>query len=138
MAAALVTSLLVAKTAPKVIQILPNPVARLLARFVLYIDDCKTVTYATLRDLIPSIRYDFAVVGGMDGKMATLASITKLLLLSGTKSPAFLQQSIRSLKGTLPQAHHIGFDGLGHSGSWNASRGGCPTIVAKALLEFFV
>ncbi len=139
MAAALVTSLRVAKTAPKVIQILPNPFARLLARFVLYIDDRKTVTYAKLRDLIPGIRYDFNVVGGMDGKMETLASITKpMLLLSGTKSPAFLQQSIRSLKGILPQAHHIEFDGLGHSGSWNASRGGCPRVVAKALLEFFV
>lgn len=143
MAAALVTSLLVAKTAPTLIQILPNPISRLLARFVLYIDDMipqrKTITYAKLRDLVPGIRYDFNVVGGMDGKMETLASITKpMLLLSGTKSPAFLRQSIGKLKGILSQAQHIEFDGLGHSGSWNASRGGCPRVVAKALLEFFV
>ena len=137
MAAALVTSLLVAKTAPKLIQILPNPVARLLARFVLYIDDRISHRKTTkLCDLLPGIRYDFNVVGGMDGKMETMASITKpMLLLSGTKSPAFLQQSIWSLKGILPQAQHIELDGLGHSGSWN---GGRPSVVAKVLLEFFI
>lgn len=137
MAAALVTSLLVAKTAPKVIQILPNPVARLLARFVLYIDDrISHRKTAKLCDLLPGIRFDFNVVGGMDGKMETMASITKpMLLLNGTKSPAFLQQSIWSLKGTLPQAQHIELDGLGHSGSWN---GGRPSVVAKVLLDFFI
>ena len=138
MAAALVTSLLVAKTAPRVIQILPTPIARLLARFVLYIDDRipHRKTYAKLRDLLPGIRYDFNIVGSMDGNMETLAFITKpMLLLSGTKSPAFLQQSIRDLKGILPKPQHIEYDGLGHSGPWN---GGCPRVVAKALLEFFV
>lgn len=138
LATALVTALLVANTAPAVVRIVPKPVARVLARVVLYIDDCIPTSYAKLRDLLPGIRYDFNVVGSMDGKMETFVSINKpMLLLSGTKSPAFLRQSIRKLQGILPQVQLIEFDGLGHSGSWNASRGGCPRVVAEALREFF-
>ena len=136
---ALVTALLVAETAPTIIQILPRPIARLFARVVMYIDSYIPSRYAKLHDLIPSIRYDFNIVGSMDGKMNSFASITKpMLLLSGTKSPAFLKQSIRKLKGILPRAQHIDFNGLGHSGSWNISRGGQPKVVAKALREFFL
>lgn len=138
LASALVSALLVAETAPAPIRVLPRPLARLLARGVLRVDDRKPGPYAKLRDLLPGIRYDFNVVGGMDGKMETFASIEKpMLLVSGTKSPAYLRQSIRKLDGILPQARHIEFDGLDHSGSWNASRGGRPGVVAAALREFF-
>ena len=137
-AAALITGLLVAGMAPAVVRILPKPVAQLLARIALYIDDFIPSSYAKVRDLIPAGRYDFNVVGSMDGKMESFASITKpMLLLSGTKSPAFLRQSVRKLKGVVSQGQHIEFDGLGHFGSWNASRGGCPRAVANALREFF-
>ena len=137
-ATALVTGLRVAKTAPAVVRILPKPAARLLARIVLFIDDCIPSAYVKLRDLVRAGRYDFNVVGGMDGKIQTFASIRQpVLLLSGTKSPAFLRQSIRKLKEILPKARHIEFGGLGHFASWNASRGGCPGVVAEALRGFF-
>jgi pimeloyl-ACP methyl ester carboxylesterase len=74
----------------------------------------------------------------MEGKMESLKSIEKpMLLLSGTKSQTFLLQSIRDVKGVLPQAKHVEFTGLDHSGAWNASRGGSPAVVAEALREFF-
>ena len=93
LAAALVTSLRTAGTAPLPIRLLPTPVARLLASGVLRVDARRPGPYAKLRDLLPGIRYDFNDVGGMDGKMATFASIGKpMLLLSGTKSPAFLRR----------------------------------------------
>ena len=60
-----------------------------------------------------------------------------MLLLSGTRSPAFLRQSIRRLADILPQARHTEFDGLDHAGPWNAANGGHPEIVAPALREFF-
>ncbi len=101
-------------------------------------DARKPGPYAKLRDLLPGIRYDFAAVAGMDGTMSTFASVDKpMLLLSGTKSPAYLRQSIRELAGVLPGARHVEFAGLGHSGSWNADRGGRPGVVAAALREFF-
>ena len=137
LAAALVRSLLVAETAPAPVRVLPFPLARLLARAVLWADNHKPGRSARLTDLLPGIRYDFNVVGGMDGKMATFASLDKpILLLSGTDSPEFLRRSIRTLEGVLPQARHLEFEGLNHSGPWNRSRGGRPAIVAAALQNF--
>jgi pimeloyl-ACP methyl ester carboxylesterase len=138
LAAALVSSLRTAETAPAPLQVLPKPIARLVAALVLNFDSRKSGPYAKLRDLLPGIRYDFNDVGGMDGKMETFASIQKpMLLLSGTKSPGFLRQSIQKLEGILPQAQHIEFNGLSHSGPWNMSIGGHPQVVAAALREFF-
>lgn len=138
LASALVSVLHVSGMAPAPIRVLPRPVARLLARGVLRIDGRKSGPYAKLRDLLPGTRYDFNVVGGMDGKMGTFASIEKpMLLLSGTKSAAYLRQSIRKLAGILPEARHVEFDGLNHVGSWNVSLGGRPGVVAAALREFF-
>ena len=138
LASAMVTALLVAETAPPLLRALPKPVARLLASAVLHLDDWRGGPYPKLRGLLPGIRYDFNVVGGMDGKMDFLASIdTPMLLVSGTKSPTYLRQSIRKLAGILPQAQHTELDGLDHSGSWNGSRGGNPMVVAAALQEFF-
>lgn len=42
---------------------LPKPIARLVARGVLRADDRKSGPYATLRDLLPGVRYDFNIVG---------------------------------------------------------------------------
>ena len=70
--------------------------------------------------------------------MDFLASIdTPMLLVSGTKSPAYLRQSIRKLADILPQKQYIELDGLDYSGSWNGSRGGNPGVVAAALQDFF-
>lgn len=72
------------------------------------------------------------------GKLASLASIEKpVLLLSGTKSQQFLLQAIEDLKNVFLDARHVELKGLDHSGSWNASRGGRPALVAEALRDFF-
>ena len=138
LAAALAGSLRTARTAPAPLRMLPRPVARLLAAAVLSADARSTGPAPKLRDMLPGIRYDFNVVGGLDAKMATFGSVDKpIQLLSGTKSPTFLQQAIRDLAGVLPQSTHITFDGLDHAGSWNAERGSGPELVAAALRDFF-
>ena len=138
LASALISSLLVAGTAPAVLRALPRPAARLLARAVLAVDARRPGPEATFRDLLPGIRYDFHVVGAMDPKMQMFAALDKpTLLLSGTRSPAFLRQSIRELDRVLPRAQHVELDGLSHSGPWNRGRGGRPEEVASALRDFF-
>lgn len=133
-AAALVTALLVAQTAPRPLAALPRPLARLLAAVVLRVDDRRHGSYARLRDLLPGIRYDFSDVASVDGALGTYARVDKpVLLLSGTTSPAFLRDSVRALDEVLPQARHVELDGLDHSGPWNAGRGGRPERVATAL-----
>ena len=138
LASALVSALLVAETAPAPIRVLPRPLARLLARGVIAVDDRRPGPEATFRDLLPGVRYDFDVVGGVDGKMGSFAAVgTPVLLLSGTGSPAFLRRGVRDLQGVLPTSQHVELDGLGHSGPWNRRRGGRPELVAGALREFF-
>ena len=134
----LVTALLVAETAPAAFQLLPKPFLQFLTFVVLRIDDWVSTPYAKLRDLLPGIRFDFNVVGGMDGKIDTFRSIKiPILLLSGTKSPTFLRQSTQKLKEVLPRAYHTELNGLGHSGPWNTGRGGSPEVVAAVLQNFF-
>ncbi|GAA2698157.1 alpha/beta fold hydrolase [Actinoplanes palleronii] len=135
LAAALAGALRTARTAPAPLRMLPRPVARLLAAAVLSADSRRTGPAPKLRDLLPGIRYDFTVVGGLDAEMASFGSIDKpVLLLSGTKSPRFLRQAIGDLAGVLPQATPVEFAGLGHAGAWNTGR---PELVAGALRDFF-
>jgi pimeloyl-ACP methyl ester carboxylesterase len=135
---ALVSSLLTAETAPAPLRALPRPLARLVAAAVLRIDARKSGPAPKLRDLLPGIRYDFNAVSGKNCQMKTFASIDKpMLLISGTRSPAFLRRSIRELAQILPQADHVELQGLDHSGSWNARQGGHPDVVAPPLRDFF-
>jgi pimeloyl-ACP methyl ester carboxylesterase len=131
---ALLDSLLTAGTAPAIIRILPRPLARVLARVVIAVNDRRSGPAATFRQLLPGVRYDFHDVQELDGRINTFASIEKpILLLSGTKSPAFLRQAIHDLLAILPHAQHVEFDGLGHDGPWN---NGNPTPVARSLGAF--
>ena len=135
---ALVSALLAAGTAPAPLRRFPRPVTRLLARAVIGVDARAARPGATFRDLLPGIRYDFDVVAGMDGRMDVFRALEKpVLLLSGTRSPAFLRQAVRDLRDVLPRAEHLEFDGLSHSGPWNRSRGGRPEPIARALRDFF-
>jgi len=136
---ALITALRAAGTAPAPVRVLPRAVLRVLAAGVLAADSrAAGPPHMELRRLLPGIRYDFNAVGGMDGKIQTLATIEQpVLLLSGTRSPAFLRQSVRTLEGVLPRAERVELEGLSHSGPWNASRGGRPALVAEALSRFF-
>ena len=138
LASALVTAGRLVGLAPPPIRILPKPVARLLTGLVIRQDARSHGEYAPLTELIPSMRYDFNVVGGMDGKMPLAREIRKpMLVLSGTKSPAYLRQSAAQLLRNLPEGRHIEFNGLDHSGSWNKERGGNPGPVAEAMMQFF-
>lgn len=59
---------------------------------------------------------------------------TQVLLLGGTKSPAYLRVALDELAAVLPQARRISFPGLGHSG---AEDGAGPQRVGAALRDFF-
>lgn len=135
---ALVTAGRIVGLAPLPVRLLPRPVARLVTAAILRRDDRRDAGYAKLRDLIPAMRFDFHVVAQMDGRMSTMAAVTvPTLLLSGTRSPAYLQQAILSLAGVLQGAEHVTLAGLDHAGPWNRDLGGDPGKVAAALRGFF-
>ncbi|GAB3583166.1 hypothetical protein GCM10027445_57550 [Amycolatopsis endophytica] len=59
---------------------------------------------------------------------------SRVLLLGGVKSPAFLRAALDELSVVLPHAQRITFPGLGHSGP---DDDGHPCRVADALRAFF-
>ena len=136
LASALLDSLLTARTAPTFLQRAPRGLARALARIVLTVDATRPGPATALRDLLPGVRYDFHDVASVDGRIDTFASITQpVLLLSGTKSPAFLRSAVRTLHELLPQARHHEFVGLGHDGPQND---GDPVAVARIVHDFLL
>jgi hypothetical protein len=63
-----------------------------------------------------------------------------VLLLGGSKSPAFFKMALDALEKVLPQVKRREYPGLDHGGSSDASttnRGGNPALVAQDLHRFF-
>lgn len=133
--AALVGALVTAGTAPPVLARLPRPLAGALGRVVLAVQARRPGPGASLRELLPGVRFDFHDVAEVDGRIASFADIRcPVLLLSGSASPAFLRAAIGELNAVLPEARHVELDGLGHDGPWNS---GGPEAVASVLRDFF-
>jgi hypothetical protein len=60
-----------------------------------------------------------------------------VLLLGGTRSPAYLRTALDALERVIPHAERHDFAGLDHSASGNADRRGKPALVAAELRRFF-
>ena len=74
----------------------------------------------------------------MSGKVEPFRSIrAEVLLMGGSKSPAYLKAALDALEQVLPKVSRVELRGLNHAASWNTDRGGRPTPVAHALREFF-
>ncbi len=137
-AAALVTALLASGLAPRLLRFLPRRSTEAAVALFLRRDDRRrTRNEPPLRELVPTMRFDFKVVGGMQNRFETFGSVTSdVLLLSCRKSPAYLRESSAALGQVLPASRRIEFEHLDHSGPWNADRGGKPAIVATAMRRF--
>jgi pimeloyl-ACP methyl ester carboxylesterase len=139
LAAALVTVSRIVKLGPRLLGFVPRPLLQLGLRAMLKREARRVSgSYSSLQELIPAMLYDFNVVGSMDGKASSFSGLQKeVLLLGGSRSPAYLKAALKNLKTVLPNAKRIQFKGLDHSGPWNADRGGNPGPVAEALRAFF-
>ncbi|WP_279685069.1 alpha/beta hydrolase [Bradyrhizobium sp. SSUT18] len=139
MATALVTANQMVGLAPPILAILPRSILQLLTGAMLRRDDKTHGEYTPIRTLLPAMRYDFNVVSEMQGKAGDWGEAkVEILLLGGTKSPAYLKMALGVLEQRLPAAKRIEFEGLAHSGPWNADRRGSPNIVADAISEFIL
>ena len=61
----------------------------------------------------------------------------EVLLLGGSKSPAYLKGALDALAKVVPHVTRIEFPGLNHAASWNTDRGGQPEPLAQELRRFF-
>ena len=88
-----------------------------------------------IRALAPTLRYDIQIVQEMRDTLHDYKDLgARVLLLGGSKSPAFLSMALDGLERTLPRVERVTFPGLGHTGPENDGK---PELVAQKLLLFF-
>lgn len=139
-AASLVTAMKTAKMGPAMFDYVPRWLLEwLVGKMVSQQDKSGAGDYATMRALaLQTLPNDFKIVSEMDGHIERFRSIkVKTLLLSGSKSPAYLRTAVDTLTKVIPNATRIEFANLGHAGPWNADKMGQPEKVAQVLREFF-
>jgi hypothetical protein len=95
----------------------------------------------TMRQLAPTLHYDFALVAALAGQQERFRAVQQpVLLLGGSQSPRYLQDGLTALERILPHARRVEFAGLDHGGSSDLSatnRHGDPARVAVELRGFF-
>ena len=137
--AALVTAMKAAEMGPPIFNAIPRGLLELLTRLMMAAEDRKaTDGDVTMRRLAPTLHYDFQLVAEIEGSIESFKAIqSSLLLLGGTKSPAYLTLAVQTLQKLVPQARRVELAGLGHGATGNRNRGGRPELVAAELLHFF-
>jgi pimeloyl-ACP methyl ester carboxylesterase len=87
-----------------------------------------------LRELVPTMHYDIQLVAETEGRLPAFSAIPgQVLLLGGSKSPAYLKGTLDALARVLPHARRIEFAGCDHLAPDNS---GQPERVARELRAF--
>ncbi len=138
-ASALVTGMKGAQMGPPIFNVIPRWLLELLTKMMMASEEKKAMgDYVTMRMLAPTLHNDFQLVveteRALEGFRVTR---TEVLLLGGSKSPAYLKVALNALEKVLPQVKRIEFPGLGHGATGNSDRGGQPERVAQELRRFF-
>jgi pimeloyl-ACP methyl ester carboxylesterase len=137
--AALVTAMLATQMGPPIFRLIPRPVLELLtSRYLAGQDRKGSGAYVPMRWLAPLLHYDFALVAEVAGRVDRFARLgADVLLLGGSRSPAFLRTALDDLEHVVPRARRVQFAGLDHAATWNTDVGGRPEPVARELSRFF-
>lgn len=138
LSAALVSILKTTKVGPPVLTSLPRFLLKPLAGAFLKSQAKDTApAYPSIPSLIPTTRYDFQVVLDRGGAVQSYQSVPRpVLLLGGSRSPAYLKKALEKLAQTLPHAHRVELKGLDHNGPWNTDLGGQPAAIADEMRTF--
>jgi len=89
----------------------------------------------SLRDLIPTIRFDAELARESEGALGGVGAIrADVLLLGGERSARPLRVALDELARRLPKARRVEFAGTGHLAADDSGR---PLEVAEALRRFF-
>lgn len=138
-AAALITGMKAAQMGPPIFNLIPRLLLERLTGAALKQEKQKGGgEYPPMSVLAATLHYDFLHVAEVSGQVERFRAIsTEVLLLGGSKSPAYLKTALDALARVLPRARRIEFPGLGHDASWNAEKGGHPQSVAQELRTFF-
>jgi pimeloyl-ACP methyl ester carboxylesterase len=88
-----------------------------------------------IRELIPTMHYDALLVRETSPVIERLRELeTRILLIGGSESAAFLRRALDLLESLLPNASRVTLTGVGHLAANNSGK---PALVAEALRAFF-
>jgi pimeloyl-ACP methyl ester carboxylesterase len=137
--AALVSAMKAAQLTPRPFNVIPRPLLELSTRLGLAVENMRgTGEYASMRELAASLPYDINVAVDATERIDSFRDVeTDVLLMGGSKSPAFLKAALDKLETILPNAERVEISGVGHGAAWNADRRGKPDVVAPVLRRFF-
>ena len=135
---AMVTAMRGAEMGPGWFRALPKALTARLATLGMAQEEKKPAgPYPTMRELSSSLHAEFAIVAESSGRLDDYRAIrADVLLMGGSKSPAFLKRALRDLAGVLPAARRVELAGLDHAASWNRDVRGNPGPVAEELRRF--
>jgi pimeloyl-ACP methyl ester carboxylesterase len=138
-AAALVTGMKAAQMGPPIFNMMPRWLLEQLTGMMMAREDKKALADdVTMRKLAPTLHYDFQLVVELEGALETFREIpADVLLLGGSRSPAYLSVALDALERVVPHVRRVELAGLGHGASGNTDRGGKPDVVAQHLRRFF-
>jgi pimeloyl-ACP methyl ester carboxylesterase len=136
---AMVTAMRGAEMGPSWFRALPKALTSRLVMLGMAQEAKKpTGPYPTMRELSSTLHAEFAIVAESSGRLDDYRSIrADVLLMGGSRSPAFLKRALHDLAGVLPAARRVELPGLDHAASWNRDVRGNPGPVADELRQFF-
>ncbi|MGW0198644.1 alpha/beta fold hydrolase [Nonomuraea sp. NPDC003201] len=136
--AALVTGMRAARQGPPIFNFIPRAILEPLTAMMLKSQDKAAVEgEPTFRELAPTLHNDGQLVAETAGALDVYRSIgMEVLLLGGTRSPAYLKSALTGLERVLPHARRVDLKGLDHSATGNADQRGRPEQVAAAIRGF--
>jgi pimeloyl-ACP methyl ester carboxylesterase len=139
-ASALVSAMLAAQMGPPILKSFPRWILKALVRIGMAQEEKHaTDRDVTMRQLAPTIEYDFRLIVETSDRIASYKELTiPVLLLGGSKSPRYLKSALAALKKVLPVTQRVEFPSLHHGATGNKNRGGQPLIVSRELRRFFL
>lgn len=127
-AAALITGMQAGQFGPPLFKAMPRWLLELFTSMAMKQEAKKGAGgYVPMRELASTLHYDFQLVKEMSGKLQSFGAVgVDVLLLGGSKSPAYLKTALDGLEKVLPHVKRVEFPGLDHAAAWNTDRGGQP------------
>jgi pimeloyl-ACP methyl ester carboxylesterase len=136
LASAMITAMKGTQTAPLIIRLIPRPLlARLMSHAIGAEPGSEDRGDVPPSVLIPTMHYDAQLITETQDTLNSFAAVpADVLLLGGSRSPAFLKRSLDGLGSVVPRVRRVEIPGVGHLAADNSGK---PERVALELKRFF-
>src|SRR5215469_3421945 len=139
--AALVTAMLGTQLGPAIFRYFPRSFLEWLTGRAVQAQERnkKEEDEITLKDLAPTVGYDFKILEECKDDVERWKEIEKeVLLMVGDKSPGYIKKGAEAVEKVLGNVKRVDIKALNHGAVLNKEHGGKPGPLAEELKKFFV